>query len=152
MRRYRRNAGFSLIEVLVALLILSIGLIGLAGLQNRGLRDNHSALLRSQAVQHAEDMLDRMRANRAAAQAGRYDIEIGKPGPADWSGFDDLRAKLTGSYTGITLSDLTEWKFALVRSLPFGDGSVAVNGGVVTVRVEWAERGGVEFIESETRL
>ena len=147
-----RNTGFSLIEVLVALLILSIGLIGLAGLQNRGLRDNHSALLRSQAVQHAEDMLDRMRANRAAAQAGRYDIEIGKPGPADWSGFDDLRAKLTGSYTGITLSDLTEWKFALVRSLPFGDGSVAVNGGVVTVRVEWAERGGVEFIESETRL
>lgn len=66
--------GFTLVEVLVALLILSIGLLGLAGLQAGGLRSNHSAYLRSQAVMLAHDMADRMRSNPVAAAADCYKI------------------------------------------------------------------------------
>ena len=60
-----RSHGFSMIEVLVTLLVLSIGLLGLAAMQVRSIKNTHSAYLRSQATYLAYDMLDRMRANMA---------------------------------------------------------------------------------------
>ena len=62
----RRESGFSLIEVLVALLVLSIGLLGLAALQAQGLRFNHDAYVRTQATNLAYDIVDRMRVNNTA--------------------------------------------------------------------------------------
>ena len=58
-----KNAGFTLIEVLIAMLVLAVGLLGLAGLQATSLRNNQSAYNRSQATQLAYDLADRMRAN-----------------------------------------------------------------------------------------
>ena len=60
-----KNAGFTLIEVLIAMLVLAVGLLGLAGLQATSLRNNQSAYNRSQATQLAYDIADRMRANSA---------------------------------------------------------------------------------------
>lgn len=57
--------GFSLIEVLVALAVLSIGLLGLAALQTTGLKFNHQSYERTQAVLQAYDIIDRMRANKS---------------------------------------------------------------------------------------
>lgn len=57
--------GFSLIEILVALLVLSIGLLGLAALQTTGLKFNHQSYERTQAVLQAYDIIDRMRANKS---------------------------------------------------------------------------------------
>jgi type IV pilus assembly protein PilV len=71
-RPHSRSRGFTLLEILVALLILTIGLLGLGTLQMTSLRYNHSALLRSQATLLAQDILDRMRANRATAVGGSY--------------------------------------------------------------------------------
>lgn len=135
----KNRRGFTLIEVLVALLILSVGLLGLAGLQGRGLRDNHSALLRSQAVNQAEDILDRMRANRAAAVNGAYDIDLGDGAAAP-------------TYTGLVLTDLQEWKAMLAASLPAGDGSIAMDGTVCTVIVQWGEAAGDQTVTVVTRL
>ena len=59
----KKNIGFTLIEVLVAMLVLAVGLLGLAGLQATSLRNNQSAYNRSQATQLAYDIADRMRAN-----------------------------------------------------------------------------------------
>lgn len=70
----QRAAGFTLLEILVAILILSIGLLGLASLQASGLRSNHSGYLRSKATIFAYEMADRLRANRATAIAGNYNI------------------------------------------------------------------------------
>jgi type IV pilus assembly protein PilV len=55
--------GFTLVEVLVTVVILAVGLLGLAGLQAVSMRNNHSAYERTQAVQLAYDMADRVRAN-----------------------------------------------------------------------------------------
>ncbi len=57
--------GFSLIEVLVALAVLSVGLLGLAALQTTGLKFNHQSYERTQAVLQAYDIIDRMRANKS---------------------------------------------------------------------------------------
>lgn len=63
--RRRRAGGFSMIEVLVALLVLLIGLLGVVRMQLLSVQNNQGAYLRTQATYIASDMLDRMRANRA---------------------------------------------------------------------------------------
>jgi type IV pilus assembly protein PilV len=70
----RRNNGFTLIEVLIALLVLSFGLLGLAMLQATGLRFNNDSYMRTQATILAYDLIDRIRANKAASDAGYYCI------------------------------------------------------------------------------
>ena len=113
--------GFTMVELLVAVLVLSIGLLGLAGLQAAGLRNNQSAYLRSQATIVAYDIADRMRANRAAADVGAYNIALG-----------------AGSGGGsVAADDLMEWKNNMAALLPAGDGSVTNNGGTFTILVQW---------------
>lgn len=68
----KRQTGFTLLEVLVTAVILAVGLLGLAGLQVFGLRNNHNAYMRSQANLLAYDMIDRMRANRGGFANGSY--------------------------------------------------------------------------------
>jgi len=71
--------GFTLIEILVALLVLSLGLIGLAMLQATGLRYNNESYMRSQATILAYDIIDRMRANKSAADAADYCLDSKTP-------------------------------------------------------------------------
>lgn len=68
------NHGFTLIEVMVALLILSIGLLGLAMLQATNLQFNTDAYTRTQATLFAYDIIDRMRANPTGTTNGYYKI------------------------------------------------------------------------------
>lgn len=115
------NRGFSLLEVMVALLIFSVGLIGLVGLQSTAVQDNSRALYRMQANFLAYDMLDRIRANPTAAIiAGRYDIGIG---PIPTSALCGSGA--TCDANAMANSDRREWKQALADNLPAGNGSVA---------------------------
>src|SRR3569832_663794 len=67
-----RQRGFTKLEVLISVVELSIGLLGIAGLQATGQRNNHSAYQRSQATALAYDMIDRMRANQAGVTSGAY--------------------------------------------------------------------------------
>lgn len=134
------SRGFTLIEVLLALFILSVGMLGLAVLQNRALKDNHSALLRSVAVQHAEDILDRIRANRA--NVANYAIALDVPNAWDLENPNraTLGTGLTASgYGGMAHTDLLEWKFGLAQNLTLGNGSIAVAGNRVTVTIQWSE-------------
>lgn len=71
--------GTTLIEVLVALVVLSVGLLGLAGLQLNALKLNQTAMQRSEATLFAYSILDQMRADAAVAKAGGYDQAF-----ADW--------------------------------------------------------------------
>ena len=77
-RRAPRSAaavrGVGLIEVLVAVLVLAIGLLGVAAMQATALRNSQSSLERSQGVMHVYTILDAMRANPNAARAGAYNM------------------------------------------------------------------------------
>ena len=119
-----RTRGFSLIEVLVTLVVLAIGLLSLAALQLATLRNNNSALTRSEATTLVYDILDRMRANRMPAIQGDYDIVMTADAPAE----SDIAGR-----------DLQAWLNALSENLPSGDGAIAVVGRQATVTVQWSE-------------
>ncbi|MDX1654707.1 MAG: type IV pilus modification protein PilV [Candidatus Competibacteraceae bacterium] len=122
----RGEGGTSLLEVLITVMLLSIGLLGIAGVHSTGLKNVANANLRTQTSLLAYDILDRMRANRSAAQAGDYNIAIGTAAPGDPS--------------TIVQQDLAHWKDGLARTLPRGDGAVEVAGEVATVTLQWTER------------
>lgn len=120
-----KTNGFTLIEVLVGLIILAIGLLGLAGLQMKALRHNNDAYHRSQATLLAYDIMDRMRANRDKALDGDYDIGFG----------EEPSQNLTMADT-----DLASWMDALHDNLPGpGEGKIAMDGTLVTVSIRWNE-------------
>lgn len=86
-KRARHQAGVSLIEILVAILVLSIGLLGMAGLQARALKGNNSALQRTQAVMLSYYVLDAMRVDKANALTGTYNMPKTCTVPTDTSTF-----------------------------------------------------------------
>lgn len=63
----KKQSGFTMIEVLVALLILLIGLLGVMGMQYLSLKQVNNAQFRSQVAQHAQTMIERIRANEDSA-------------------------------------------------------------------------------------
>ena len=124
-RGWRHARGLTLVELLVALLVLSIGLLGLAGLQTVSLQYNHSAYMRTHANNMAYDIADRMRANRSAARNGAYNIGIDEPSPAGGT---------------VATDDLAEWRAAITTTLPDASGAVAVDGdGNATIRIRWLD-------------
>lgn len=153
-----RQAGFSLIELLVAVLVMGIGVLGVTALQMVSLQNNRMALERGEAVHLAYDMMDRIRANPEGAPAGMaYNgLAIGDAPPAvpdctanicseaQMVAFDQANWKCQlGSFhddgvcTGLR-ADGTLPSEDLQPGLPRGDGAIAVDGGgIITVTVEW---------------
>jgi type IV pilus assembly protein PilV len=133
----RFAAGFSLLEVLIAMLVLSIGLLGLAGLQANSVSFNHGAYMRSQATSLAYDISDRMRANRQAALDEDYDDD----GTAALPTCPDAVAAGT-----VAEEDLAAWHISLVCALPNGNGTVDVDPATqrATIAVVWDETRGIE--------
>lgn len=113
-----RQKGVTLIEVLVALLVLSIGLLGLAGLQTIALQHNQAAYMRSQATNLAYDVADRMRARREAALAGAYD---------------------TNDCDSASDDDLESWCDAVQANLPGGTASISRSDNRFTITIQWRE-------------
>lgn len=69
----RKSSGISLIEIMVTMFVMTIGLLGLAGLQSASLKFNNIANLRTVAIIQSYDLMDRMRANKKALNEGFYD-------------------------------------------------------------------------------
>jgi type IV pilus assembly protein PilV len=126
----KASQGFTLLEVLVALVVLSIGLLGLAGLQATSLRNNTSAYQRSIATMQAYDIADRMRANLPAVKSGAYVIN-GIPAGA-------VTCNPCTS-TQIATIDAQEWNGANAALLAGGAGTVAQGGNIFTVTISWSD-------------
>jgi len=147
--RKRHQRGFSLIEVLVAVLIVAVGILGVAGLQVVSLQQNRSALIRAEALQLGNDILDRMRANPLTSYA-----------PV---GVDDAPPSAKNCVTSscnrdeMAEYDIAQWKcsinssdaddvpydvctsFGIAGSLPNGAASITKSGGVHEVKIEWSD-------------
>jgi len=157
------QTGFTLIEVLIAVLVLSLGLLGMAGLQATSLKNNNAAATRGQATLLAYDVIDRMRANRAAALAGSYDNSFGTAPTS--AGTDcqstDCDANAMAAY------DLNQWRCLLGKwsattvcadtldidrgLLADGDGAISRSGNEITVSVRWTETHWNDGVKAEAQ-
>lgn len=117
MNRYapRSQRGVSLIEVLVAVLIFSVGMIGVAGLLIMATRSNHTAYLRTQAAFLASSMVDRMSANPVGVWNGSYDSS-GYPVSASTAANNDCSAGCTPD--DLAKFDQRAWSRQLTSFLP----------------------------------
>ena len=149
-----KQTGAGLLEILIAMLILSIGLLGMAGLQALSLKNNNSAINRSHAVFLANSMLDRIRANRT----GSYTTAFATNTTSSSSSCDGTGA--TCSIAQIAAYDLSNWKCALSTTntcygpaknaaglLPDGQGQILRSGDEYTVTVQWTDS--IKYVNGE---
>lgn len=134
-RRINRNTagGVSLIEVMVSLVVLTMGVLGMAALQGIGTGFGNKAYYRSQATAQAYDLMDRMRANPTAAAAGDYVVD---PMPSSY-GTDCATAACTTAQ--LATYDLVTWNAQNAALMPNGSGSATNTGTRFTVTVNWQE-------------
>lgn len=122
-----QQRGTSLIEVMIAILLLGFGLLGMLGLKAAGLKYVGQAGARATAAFHAAEILDRLRANPVRAAAGAYQLSLTDPAPA--------------TPVDVVQTDLAQWRRWIAANLPSGTGSVTVDaGGTARIVVQWIER------------
>ncbi|WP_395376053.1 type IV pilus modification protein PilV [Marinicella sp. W31] len=167
MMKKTKSQGFTLLEILIAILVFSFGLLGLAGMMTISVRNNHNGYLRTQANFYADNMADRMRANPVALWNGSYNgtaatgttvCTIGSP-----CDFDTL-----------ALYDMENWARGIANTLPAGLGDITCAGpgglpgnlptadapsiwipappypGLCTINVSWTEANGNSVAETQT--
>lgn len=139
--RTRAQRGVGIVEILVAVLVLSVGLLGLAGLQMRTLRNSESSMERGIAVVETHAVADAMRADRVRALTGAFNIALNAAPPA-----------------GATFPEvvIAGWRQNIRNSL--GDdatGAVACNGALCTITIQWNDSrasGGVDTFSLTTEV
>ena len=132
-----KNTGFTLIEVLITMLIMAVGLLGLAGLQMMSLKNNQSTYNRSQATQLAYDMADRIRANMLEANNRLTSVYITKNPASALVQNECATISAACSITDMAEHDLFLWNQAVSTTLPSGIGLIEVNGNVFSITVNW---------------
>jgi len=125
--------GMTLIEILVAIVVLSIGLLGMAGLQLKGMQVNQGSAYRWQAAMLAEDIADQMRADRANALASAYTVTLpGAPSGAGGAG---------------TAQAIADWAARVQGLLPSGTAVITnpvpvpgTNNQSISITVNWVDK------------
>lgn len=149
-----RSRGLTLIEVLVALLVLSFGLLGLAMMQTAGIRFATDSYSRSQATFFAYDIIERMRVNPTGFANGYYDIgdaDAAESAISTYAGCKDSSCDCTGSSCApqaLAQYDLGQW-YSLQDSLLTGArlaaansnrSTIVRNGNTATITIRWLEQ------------
>jgi len=133
----RVQEGSSLIEVLVTLVIMAVGLLGLASMQMISIKNLNNSQFRSLATIYAYDMAERMRANRIGVELNSYD-------DLDTIGATDPNCT-SCSTSEIAQLDEFQWAERITQDvisggLPAGNGTVKVNSGVYDIKIQWQEQ------------
>jgi type IV pilus assembly protein PilV len=157
MRRSRQSGfrvrGFSIVEAMVALVVMSVGMLGIAGLYVSSLKAGRTAILRTQAVNLASDISDRIRANRTARTA--YDT--GTVAPCSVPGGGATLAETTAR--NLAATDTCQWRTTIQTILPQGNGVIAFVAGnpvgmpnTYVVTVSWQEPGEQQVFTYQLRV
>jgi len=141
------EGGFTLLEVLIALLVMSIGLLGIGKMMMLSARANDSAYMRSQATALAYTILDAMRANRQAALVLGYDTPAMGVYPPGLAACGTVASPCNSGQQA--QNDVVLWGASLAAELPAGVGSITTvtapdvktgaNNVTATVIVQWAD-------------
>jgi len=132
---FRRHSGFSLVEVLIALVIMSVGMLGIAGLYVESMQAGRTSAFRHNAVTLASDVAERIRANPAGA--------------VDYQGVGGNNNCVLGNVdcnpAQMAANDIDLWKTQAAATLPTGDVTITfddtVNPPEYTIQVSWSEAG-----------
>ena len=144
----QQQGGSSLLEVLVTIIVLSLGILSISGLIMTTMKYGHGSYNRSQASWLTNDIVDRMRANRTVAETApsSYNLAMTNPTPPS-------------SSTEIAKQDLANWRAQLAATLPSGNGSINVDSTTlkVTVVIQWVDNRtnmnpGIQTFTTETLL
>jgi type IV pilus assembly protein PilV len=131
----RPARGFTLLEVLIALIIVSIGLLGVAAMQATTLKNAGSSKYRSTAISLTADMADRLRANLEGVMIGNFAVGNGYNRPR--TALDDAAyntpqptCRSSGCLPAeMAQDDLAAWQQRLASSMPRGTGVVCIDSG-----------------------
>lgn len=134
--------GFSMLELLVALLVTGVGVLGVTGLGAIGLQHGRSAAAHADAVLLAQDLMERIRANPAGLANGDYALGSGAPAAADCLANPCAPDRMAAF-------DLSAWRCALglagengdCVALMNGQGEVTAGRDAVAVTIRWRIRG-----------
>lgn len=134
MMKCKQQVGSTLIEVMVALLVLAIGLLGFAGMQTNGIVLARKAYLHSQAAFFADDIVERIRANLDANTLVNYAMAETASPPSATTNCSAVAC------TPATMAqwDRREWATSVFAAIPNSRVSVAlaVVGGVTVVTIQ----------------
>ena len=138
VRANRNQQGFSLVEVLIALIIMSVGMLGIAGLYVQSMQAGRTSLFRHHAVTLAGDVADRIRAN---PRAGVAYTGVGVD-------FNCVGAGIDCNEVEMAATDILLWSQQADESIPNGDVAIAFDNGTTppsyTIAVTWDEPGETE--------
>ena len=142
--KYKRQRGLTMIEVLIAVVILSIGLLGIAGLQMLGMQNTNSANLRTQASLLAYEFADIIRTNKKEADNDYFGtfVEFDEPEFTTASPGSAVASCSTTSGCSsaeMAQTDLFNWSSNVTQMLPGGDATTSRVGDVYTVAITWAD-------------
>lgn len=126
-----KEKGFSMIELLVAVVISAIGLLGIAAMQTMSIKNVNNTQFRTLATIYAYDMAERMRSNKASAP--------------QYVGADTSSGMPCSGCSGIATADVAAWKTSITQNsnvggLPEGVGTVSLNGDVYSIAITWEEQ------------
>lgn len=136
-----KQAGFSMLEVLVSLLLIAIAMLGQAGLTVSAMKSSKGASLRMQAVLLSDEIAERIEANKTAAIAGSYEVvpQSSTPDPID----TDCATNYCDS-AHLATYDLAVWESRVAQTLPGATwqitNTVAGNPATYTIVLTWLDR------------
>jgi len=140
--------GMTLIEVMIAMIILGVGILGVSGMQVISLQQNRSALFRGEATQLANDLMDRVRVNIDVNYNALIDAdpttatscEVNECNPVGMAAFDISQWKCSINSVDSAGDTYTACDtYGIDGSLPLGAGAVALVSGVYEVTVQWSD-------------
>lgn len=137
-----KSSGFTLLEVMISMVIFSVGMLGLAGIQALALTNNNTAYQRTVAMQHSANMADLIRSSNSFDETidSNFAGIVTSAGSAPSKNCIADDTTTTCSTSELAVFDIFHWKQRLASALPSGRGTVVLASSVYTITIMWDEK------------